>query len=153
MVADLTRDGMYVTPIIDSLTELGATKSRWMKKGEVVMAVSGNPGLPAILTVDCCIHDGFVGYRDLSERILPSFLYFFLQQIRLDNKAQAVGAVFLNLTTDQIKEFLIPIPSIDEQNIIVHRIEEEQVLVASNKRLIEIFEQKIKDKINGVWGK
>jgi type I restriction enzyme M protein len=30
MVADITRDGMYATPQIDSLTELGATKSRPM---------------------------------------------------------------------------------------------------------------------------
>ena len=32
MVADITRDGMYATPRIDSLTEEGATKSRPMKR-------------------------------------------------------------------------------------------------------------------------
>jgi hypothetical protein len=74
MVADLTRDGLYATPMIDSLTEAGAEKSRPMKAGEVVMAVSGAPGLAAILSVDACIHDGFVGFRKLSQNVVPEYL-------------------------------------------------------------------------------
>ena len=37
MVADITRDGMYATPQIDSLTAEGATKSRPMNKGDVII--------------------------------------------------------------------------------------------------------------------
>jgi type I restriction enzyme M protein len=152
MVADVTRDGMYVYPKIDTLTDEGAKKSRPMKKGEVVMAVSGNPGLPSILGVDACIHDGFVGYRNLSEKILPNFLYFVLIKNMVLNKAQSDGAVFLNLTTNQIKEFKTPLPSIEEQKSIIKKIEEEQELVNANKKLISLFEQKIKEKIDAVWG-
>jgi restriction endonuclease S subunit len=47
MIADITRDGMWVTPKIDSLTEEGAKRSRPMNAGDVVMAVSASPGLPA----------------------------------------------------------------------------------------------------------
>jgi len=32
------------------------------------------------------------------------------------------------------------------------RIEAEQKLVEANKKLIQLFEQKIKDKISEVWG-
>ena len=35
---------------------------------------------------------------------------------------------------------------------IVQRIEQEQQLISSSKQLVTIFEQKIKDKINEVWG-
>ena len=77
MVADITRDGMYTTPQIDSLTYEGAKKSRPMKKGDVIITVSGNPGLPTILAKDACIHDGFVGLRHLkSDLALPAYLYF-----------------------------------------------------------------------------
>ena len=41
-------------------------------------------------------------------------------------------------------------PSIEEQENIVKAIEEELQLVNANKRLIEIFEQKIKAKISEV---
>lgn len=153
MVADITRDGMRVTPQIDSLTEEGATKSRPMKAGSVVMAVSGNPGLPAILNVDACIHDGFVGFRSLdTSKVSAEFLYYVLLWKKEAHSLQSVGAVFKNLTTDQIREFQIPLPDLDAQRAIVAEIEAEQELVNANKKLIECFEAKIKAAINRVRG-
>lgn len=152
MIADITRDGMYVFPQIDSLTELGSTKSRQMKKGEVVIAVSGNPGLTSILGIDCCIHDGFVGFRELSKEILPEYLYHILTSLKENTNNQAVGAVFRNLTTEQLKTFSIPIPSLKIQQSIVDKVESERQLIEGNKKLIEIYIQKIQDRINKIWG-
>lgn len=152
MIADITRDGMYVFPQIDSLTELGSTKSRQMKKGEVVIAVSGNPGLTSILGIDCCIHDGFVGFRELSKEILPEYLYHILTSLKENTNNQAVGAVFRNLTTEQLKTFSIPIPSLKIQQSIVDKVESERQLIEGNKKLIEIYNQKIQDRINKIWG-
>jgi type I restriction enzyme M protein len=153
MVADITRDGMRVTPAIDTLTEEGAKKSRPMLAGSVVMAVSGNPGLPAILQVDACIHDGFVGFRDLdAQQLLPEFFYYVLLANKDSNQSQSVGAVFMNLTTDQIREFLIPVPDLPTQRAIVAEIEAEQALVNANRELIRRMEAKIKVAIDRVWG-
>lgn len=57
-----------------------------------------------------------------------------------------------NLSITDLKNLSIPCPSIDIQNEIVSQIEREQELVNANKVLIEIFEQKIKDRIAKVWG-
>ena len=46
----------------------------------------------------------------------------------------------------------ISVPEVEVQNEIVAQIEKEQKLVNANKQLIEIFEQKIKDRIAKVWG-
>ncbi len=116
MVADLTRDGKHVRPQIDSLTIEGARLSRPMKAGDVVIAVSGNPGLTAILVNDACIHDGFVGLRDLeATRLTTDFLYRYLTFIKDQNHGLAVGAIFKNLTTDQIKDIDVPLPPLSEQ--------------------------------------
>ena len=152
MVADITRDGMYATPQIDSLTKLGATKSRPMNKGDVVITVSGNPGLPTILAIDACIHDGFVGLRDLSKDVQPEYLYFALLALHASHGSQSVGAVFKNLTTDQIREFKIALPPLATQQAIVAEIEAEQALVAANRELITRFEAKIKTTLARVWG-
>lgn len=109
MIADITRDGVYVTPRIDSLTEEGALKSRPMKAGEVVMAVSGAVGLPAILAIDACIHDGFVGFRSLRKDISPAFFYSYLAALRHVSVSQAVGATFQNLKTDQVRIWRVPL--------------------------------------------
>ena len=151
MVADITRDGMYTTPLIDSLTELGAGKSRFMKSGEVIITVSGNPGLPTILAVDACIHDGFVGLRELSNDVVPEYLYFSLLALHSQHGSQSVGAVFKNLTSDQIREFTISLPPLATQQAIVAEIEAEQALVNANSELIERFENKIQATITRVW--
>ena len=153
MVADITRDGMRVTPAIDTLTDEGAKKSRPMLAGSVVMAVSGNPGLPAILQVNACIHDGFVGFRDLdAQQLLPEYFYYVLLANKESNKSQSVGAVFMNLTTEQIREFLIPVPDMPTQRAIVAEIEAEQALVNANRELIRRMEAKVKAAIDRVWG-
>jgi type I restriction enzyme M protein len=152
MISDITRDGMYTSPKKDSLTEIGAKLSRPMKKGNVIMAVSGNPGLPTILAIDACIHDGFVGFKDLSSSILPEFLYFLLLHYKDTNNIQSIGAVFKNLNTNQVNVFDIPVPSIQVQKQIITKIEKEQKIIEGNKELITIFENKIKEKIAEVWG-
>jgi type I restriction enzyme M protein len=57
-----------------------------------------------------------------------------------------------NITKGDLLRLTIPLPSFEEQQTIVKTIEEEMQLVNANKRLIEIFEQKIKTKIDEVWG-
>lgn len=152
MVADVTRDGMYVIPQIDFLTDEGATLSRPMKKGDIVMAVSGQPGICSILGIDACIHDGFAGFRNLdTKRVNTEFAYYALMSLRETHNNQSVGAIFQNLNTDQLRRFKIPLPSIQEQISIVEIIEKEQQLVKSNKELIKLFEQKIVDTTNKLW--
>ena len=153
MVADITRDGMYATPQIDSLTYEGAKKSRPMKKGDVIITVSGNPGLPTILAKDACIHDGFVGLRNLKiDLVLPEHLYFDLLSRHEIHGSQSVGAVFKNLTTHQIRDFEIPLPPLETQQAIVAEIEAEQSLVAANRELVKRMEDKIRAAIGRVWG-
>jgi len=116
MVADLTRDGMYVTPSIDSLTIEGAKKSRPMMKGDLVMAVSGRPGLPAILNVDCCIHDGFAGFRELSQNFNKVYLYHYLKLYISQVSKRSVGAIFKNITTSDIRNIELFDVSLEHQN-------------------------------------
>jgi type I restriction enzyme S subunit len=75
MVADVTRDGRYVTPRIDFLTEEGATLSRPMPKGTLTIVCSGDVGTPSFLAIDACIHDGFLAVTNLSQRCKPEYLY------------------------------------------------------------------------------
>ena len=91
MVKDVSRDGMYVTPKIDFLTEDGALKSRPMKKGDLVIAVSGDPGEPSILNVDACIHDGFVGLRNLkNELVFSPYLYRYFKFNKEQNNKMTI---------------------------------------------------------------
>lgn len=50
------------------------------------------------------------------------------------------------------KNLPVPLPNIEVQQLIMQHINEELSIVNQNKRLIEIFEKKIKDKISEIWG-
>ncbi|MBK6740791.1 MAG: restriction endonuclease subunit S [Haliea sp.] len=102
--------------------------------------------------MDACIHDGFVGLRELSTDALPEYLYFALLALHASHGSQSVGAVFKNLTTDQIREFKIALPPLATQQAIVGEIEAEQALVAANRELITRFEQKIQATLARIWG-
>jgi type I restriction enzyme S subunit len=94
-----------------------------MKAGDVVMAVSGAVGLPAILSVDACIHDGFVGFRALRPDVTSSFFYYYLVAFRRSSQAQAIGATFQNLKTDQIRSWQVPIPPFAFQTVFTEKVQ------------------------------
>ncbi len=89
-----------------------------------------------------------------TEQLTKRYLFFILnsslvQDIIFKNtQGVAMPAISFGI----LNEIKIPIPSLSEQAEIVQRIEEEQALVNGNKKLIALFEQKIKNKINEVWG-
>jgi type I restriction enzyme, S subunit len=117
MVADLTRDGFFVTPKIDNLTEEGAKKSRYTTSGTVVMAVSGNVGLTAILKIDACVHDGFVAFNNLKEPVITTrYFMYCLHLLKQTHETRKDGAIFQNVTTTAIKAMKIPVPPLELQN-------------------------------------
>jgi type I restriction enzyme M protein len=81
----------------------------------------------------------------------PKFIKVLLEALdlkKLTEHSSTVPSLDRKLA-HQITTFKVPV---EEQIEIVTRIENEQQIVNANKQLIAIFEQKIKDKINEVWG-
>ena len=62
------------------------------------------------------------------------------------------GATTKTVDKKSVRDINIPLPPLSVQQEIVAQIEAEQEMVNANKKLIAIYEQKIKDKIGEVWG-
>ena len=116
MGEDVTRDGKFVTPQVDFLTEEGAKKSRFMQAGTLVMVCSGNVGVPAILAVDACVHDGFLAFPEVSDKCHLDYIYYTFDSLHEKlNSSATHGGIFTNLTTSIIKDFEITLPPLSEQ--------------------------------------
>ncbi|MEI6697243.1 MAG: N-6 DNA methylase [Bacteroidota bacterium] len=89
---------------------------------------------------------------EFESKLLYSFLQIIMEQQLNDLKNKSVGGLTKYLTLPVVKEIFVPIPEIEIQEGIIMQIEKEQELVNASKQLIEIFEQKIKDRIAKVWG-
>ena len=62
------------------------------------------------------------------------------------------GAVFDSISRAGMSSIKVSLPPLVLQNQIIDQINNEMATIDQNKQLIEIFEQKIKDKISEVWG-
>jgi type I restriction enzyme S subunit len=159
MVADVTRDGKFVTPRIDFLTEEGARLSRPCKAGTLTIVCSGTVGIPSILAIDACIHDGFLALIDINETVSQDYVYHQLTTLRDKLERSAThGGIFTNLTTTSIKQFEIAIPSYSEQQKIaacLSTMDKKIAQLARKKKLLlnykkgvmqQIFEREIRFK-------
>jgi len=83
-----------------------------------------------------------------------NYIYLFLCTDAVYNFVEEKSRSLMqpNLSVVDLKDLPIALPSIKTQDEIVAKIEAEQSIINSNKGLIQIFEQKIKDRIAKVWG-
>jgi type I restriction enzyme M protein len=99
-----------------------------------------------------CSTDIFV--LEATDEIEPKFYaYHFLSKQFNDDVMKGIkGAQLPRVGYEYFSKLIVPKPDIETQRQVVAQIEKEQALVNANKQLIEIFEQKIKDRIAKVWG-
>lgn len=83
-------------------------------------------------------------------KVNQEYLKYALIHANLNQYAKVGGQP--SISQGSIYEVKIQLPPLDEQTQIVQRIEQEQALANANKQLITLFEQKIKNKIDEVWG-
>jgi type I restriction enzyme M protein len=95
-----------------------------------------------------------LGIRPFEDVLQSKYLWYLLNKYRKDGEYLAFMRQNVNglFNREELKILKISLPPIKIQQTIITRIEEEQQLVAANKRLIELYEQKIKERIARVWG-
>src|SRR5690606_25060337 len=87
-----------------------------------------------------------------STEIDKHFVYYFLLSISSKIENDGNGITVKGVDRNYVKSIKIPKPPLETQRQLVAQIEKEQELVNANKQLVQIFEQKIKDRIAKVWG-
>ena len=123
---------------------------------DVLFSKDGTVGKVALIDfeADFVVLSSLAIIRPNTKLIIPAFLSFILQSDYALNQAINLkgGVAIKRVVLKDLKTIKVPKISFEEQQTIVKAIEEEIKLVNANKRLIELFEQKIKTKIGEVWG-
>lgn len=91
-----------------------------LKKGDIVMSLTGNPGRVACIKENVCALNQRVACLR-AKTTSNSYLYYFFNCKEFESIAFAnsTGGAQKNLSTTWLNNFLIPIPSLEEQNRIV----------------------------------
>lgn len=126
-ISDATKSSNpFVFNIEESIKEEGLRKTVYLKAGSLVLSNSATPGLPRILAIDTCIHDGWLYFTN--QNLSNEFLFLFFNHIRPNLVNKGNGAVFTNLKTDILKKYLFARP-------------EERVLQQFDNAIKPIFNQ------------
>ena len=114
-IADATGiSSRYISSTSEYIIKEGVSKSRIVHPGDLIVSNSATPGLPKFMAIEACVHDGWLIIRDL-DGIDKVFLYYVFINIRRRLSNQANGSVFMNLKTDIVKDFVIKLPTLEDQ--------------------------------------
>jgi restriction endonuclease S subunit len=129
-----------------------------LKRGDIVLTTRGTLGNVAIYDSkvpyeNIRINSGMIILRPDTQIFHSQFLFKLIQSdfIRKQLSDLTSGSAQPQLPIRSLISLQIPLPSLSRQQQIVTRIEQEQQLINSNKELVKIFEEKIKDEINKLW--
>lgn len=141
------------------ITKKGVENSnaKFLPKDSVLIALNGQGktrGTVALLKMEkATCNQSLVSINPIDKNILLSeFIYYQLKSMYQEIREITGDNQRSGLNISIVKAIKIPLPPLKIQKQIVAQIEEEQKLIEANKKLIEIFEGKIKTKIAEVWG-
>lgn len=108
-ISDVTNlNSPYIFQTKEYIKESGLQKTIYLSKGSLVLSNSATPGIPKILCVDSCIHDGWLYFP---KSIFSKFyLYLLFKYIREDLVNLGNGSIFTNLKTDILKDYKVVKP-------------------------------------------
>ena len=103
----------FIIDIKDHIIKEGLKKTVFLKAGSLVLSNSATPGIPKILDVDSCIHDGWLYFPE--SKFSNEYLYLYFKYIRQQLVNLSNGSVFNNLKTDILKGYPTILP--DEETL------------------------------------
>ncbi len=139
-IADATAAGKYIRKTQGTVTDTGASKSKFLPAGSLIVANSATVGFAKILGVDGCIHDGWL-YLTSFRGATSDFLYYCINYYRPHLEQLASGVTQKNLNTTLLKNFEIALPPLSTQRKIASVLSAYDDLIENNARRIEVLKE------------
>ncbi len=114
-ISDVTSSSVYLNSTTQYLSEDGARNSVAVDKGDLIMSICATIGVPIIINIPACIHDGFVLFKNYEKIIDTFFLYFFLQAQTEILIGKGQPGTQKNLNTTIVGNIEIAYPNIEKQ--------------------------------------
>tara|TARA_B100001057_G_scaffold161284_1_gene161894 strand:+ start:3665 stop:6127 length:2463 start_codon:yes stop_codon:yes gene_type:complete len=138
-----------------NFVDIDFPKEKIVKTGAIIFPKVGqaiNTDKKRITKVDCFVDGNTAIVEIINKEILNEyFFYYSFASIPLNSLCHDPGG-YPSINKNGFRQGGIHIPSIDLQKEIVQKIEQERKVIEGNKKLIEIYSQKIQNRINKVWG-
>lgn len=135
-ISDFKLGDKYVYNTKEFINKEGLNKTRFVAKGTLILTNSATPGIPIFLGKDMCLHDGFLYFTEVNEKILNKeylYYYFLLNRKYIVNNAN--GSVFKNLKKEIVENLILKLPQLNEQLKIVRILNNINKKIELNNRI------------------
>ncbi|RIK82258.1 hypothetical protein DCC62_00505 [candidate division KSB1 bacterium] len=148
----------FITEINETernISEAGLKNSsaKLLPEDSILVSSRATIGRVGINKVKLATNQGFknviVKKRD---EIDPYYVAIVITTLVPEMESMASGGTFKEISKSNFAKLKLPLPSTEEQHSIVTDFKTEQKHIESAKRMIELYEEKIKSKIAEVWG-
>lgn len=111
-IADATSSKIYIHSTKEYVNNYGASFSRKLPIGSLILAASGTLGFPMFLAVEGCIHDGWLYFSNF-EKNFSKYIYYVLMDLREVFNNVSYGAAIQNINTEIVRKSNIIAPDDD----------------------------------------
>jgi type I restriction enzyme S subunit len=134
---------IFINSTKEKIIEEGINKSVIARKGDIILSNSATCGLPYIMGIDGCVHDGWLVFRNF-RHLTKWYVYFLLQALQREIVQQADGTVQDNLNTAILKNVSIKVPDVESIQMFDTLAENIIGKIESNNAQI-LTQQKLRD--------
>ena len=138
-IADATKSGKFLYETKEHVNDYGASFSRRLPPGTILVAASGTLGYTQILGVEGCAHDGWLILQNLRD-LDRDFAYYALKTLEQHFFNSGSGAAIQNINTDILRQAEIPHPPLPVQRRIAGILSAYDELMENSQRRIQLLE-------------
>lgn len=147
---DIRKSGRFLDKAIQYITPSALNNGGTFEAGSYILAIcTASIGEHAMLIADSLANQQFANLKirkSLSDRTDAMFIFYYLYVLGQYCKDTANTTTFQYADMTQVKNFLVPLPSLDEQHEIVKYLEYNtkgiDTAIAQQKRLIDLLRER-----------
>ena len=155
---DIRKTGRFLNKSIDCVTKKALGAKGTFKAGSYILAIcTASIGEHAMLIADSLANQRFVNLKirkSLEHRLSPMFIFYYMFVIGNYCRDNANSTCFQYVDMAALKNFLVPIPPLNEQNAIVDYLvngtKEVEEALANCERMISLLQERKQIIINEV---
>ncbi|MBR7698313.1 restriction endonuclease subunit S [Acinetobacter nosocomialis] len=107
----------------ETYSEFGLSQSHLWPIDTVCITIAANIAESAVLGIEACFPDSIVGLIVNQDIVLPKYVEYFIRTIKDELEATAPSTAQKNINLKILKAINIPVPSIQEQKIIIEKLD------------------------------